>query len=330
MFKTSQLTTRRLNPVGVIGATALAYRTTGWLSRWLLMAMLGLSGLAALAQDVLPVPALSGRVIDQTGTLDAGQTAALEATLAALETRKGSQVVVLMVPSTQPEDIASFANRVANTWKIGRRDVGDGVLVIVAKNDRRLRIEVAKTLEGAIPDLAAKRIIDGAITPGFKRGDYAGGLQAGVDQIAALVAGEPLPAPASDGDSSFDDSGSFDWTPLVIFVAITVPIFGGVMRSMFGRKNGALVTGAGVGVLTYLTGAVLWITVLAALAALLYALIAGLVIPGGGGRRGGGGSSGWGGGGFGGGGSSGGGGGGGGFSSGGGGNFGGGGASGSW
>ena len=114
----------------------------------------------AWAQPVQPVPALTARVIDQTGTLDASQRAALEAKLAALEKAKGSQVVVLMVPTTAPEDIASYANRVGNAWKIGRRDVGDGVLLLVAKNDRKMRIEVAKTLEGAIPDVLAARIID--------------------------------------------------------------------------------------------------------------------------------------------------------------------------
>ena len=157
---------------------------------------LGLGAINAFAQDVQAVPALSARVIDTTGTLDDAQKAALDTRLAALEAQKGAQVVVLVVPSTAPEDIASYANRVANTWKIGRREVGDGVLLIVAKNDRALRIEVAKTLEGAIPDLAANRIIDEAITPRFRSGDYAGGLTAGVEQLAARIAGEPLPAVA--------------------------------------------------------------------------------------------------------------------------------------
>lgn len=310
-------------PAGAVGAAAPADLLAMWLLRCLLTGVLLLAAFAAFAafaQGVLPVPALSGRVIDQTGTLDAGQTASLEAALAALETRKGSQVVVLMVSSTQPEDIASYANRVANAWKIGRRDVGDGVLLIVAKDDRRVRIEVAKTLEGAIPDLAAKRIIDGAITPGFKRGDFAAGLSAGVDQIAALVTGEALPEPGSDGNSGWHDSGSIDLTGLLVMVVFAVPILGGVLRSVFGRKLGAVATGAGVGVLAYLMGALLWMAVLGGAIALLYSLMVGL---GGGGRHGGGGS--WGGGGFGGGAGDGGG-----FSSGGGGDFGGGGASGDW
>jgi len=134
---------------------------------------------SARAQDLQPVPPLSARVIDQTATLAAPDRAALDAKLAAFEAEAGPQIVVLLVARTAPEDIAAYANRVGNDWKIGRRDVGDGVLLIVAKDDRKVRIEVAKTLEGAIPDLAAKQIIDDAITPAFRRGDFAGGQLCG-------------------------------------------------------------------------------------------------------------------------------------------------------
>lgn len=274
------------------------------------------------AQGVLPVPALTGRVIDQTGTLDAGQVAALTAKLAALEEKKGSQVVVLMVPTTAPEDIASYANRVGNAWKIGRRDVGDSVLLIVAKNDRTLRIEVAKTLEGAIPDLAAKRIIDGTITPGFRQGDFAGGLLAGVDQIAALVSGEALPAPAAPSAIRNLDSNSL--SNLLVFMVFALPIGAGILRSIVGRKLSAVATGAITGVLAFVFTSSVLIAVVAAVAALGYALFAGVSLPrgGSGGYRGPGGWGGGRGGGWGGGG--------GGFGSGGGGNFGGGGASGRW
>ena len=278
---------------------------------------------AALAQGVLPVPALGGHVIDQTGTLTAEQHTALEARLAALETVKGSQVVVLMVPTTAPEDIASYANRVGNAWKIGRKDVGDGVLLVVAKNDRKVRIEVAKTLEGAIPDLAAKQIIEQAITPRFKAGDFAGGLDGAVAQIAARIAGEPLPPVASEaaskgGDRSGDDSGIPEWMIMAIFA---VPILSGLAKLIFGRAPGALLTGLGIGALVLLLTASLLLAGLAAAIVAVFALFANL--PGSGGR----GSGGW---------SSGSGGGwssgssGGGFSSGGGGDFGGGGASGDW
>jgi uncharacterized protein len=139
-----------------------------------LAACLFLGG-GAFAQDVLPVPELSSHVMDNTGTLSAPARAMLDEKLAAFEASTGSQVVVLMVPSTAPEDIASYANRVGNTWEIGRREVGDGLLVIVAKDDRKVRIEVAKSLEGAIPDLAARQVIDRAMSPLFKQGDFWGG-----------------------------------------------------------------------------------------------------------------------------------------------------------
>lgn len=201
---------------------------------------------AALGQGVQAVPQLSDRVIDQTGTLDAATQRKLADKLAALETEKGSQVVLLMVASTAPEDIASYANRVANEWKIGRAHVGDGVLVVVAKNDRKLRIEVAKTLEGAIPDLAAKQIIDEAITPRFKQGDYGAGLSAAVDQIAARIRGEALPAPRSDSSPQ-----GFQWFDLLAFLLVGAPLIAAVMHGMFGRKHGSLLTGLASGAGAY-------------------------------------------------------------------------------
>ncbi len=147
------------------------------------------TGSPAHAQGVLPVPPLTAPVIDQTATLGEAQRAALVAKLATIEQQTGSQIVVLMVPSTLPEDIVAYSQRVGDSWKIGRRDVGDGLLIVVAKNDRRVRIEVAKALEGAVPDLAAKRIIDAQITPAFRAGDYAGGLSAAADQLAARIRG---------------------------------------------------------------------------------------------------------------------------------------------
>jgi uncharacterized protein len=195
------------------------------ISLWLCLVALAA---VAHAQAVQPVPALVAHVIDATGTLQAGQQAALEAKLAALESTKGSQVVVLMVPTTAPEDIASYANRVGNTWKIGRKDVGDGVLLVVAKDDRKLRIEVAKALEGAIPDLAAKQIIDEALTPHFKAGDYAGGLDAAVDQLAARIKGEPLPSVTpADGAGSDPRGDGFQWWDLAIFLFVAVPVVAG-------------------------------------------------------------------------------------------------------
>lgn len=303
----------------------------------MLAALLLGSGLAAQAQPLQPVPALSGRVVDSTGTLDALQQAALDQALAKLETESGAQVVVLLVPTTAPEDIASYAHRVATNWKIGRREIGDGVLLLVAKNDRKLRIEVAKTLEGAIPDLAAKRIIDEAITPRLAQGDFAGGLQAGVARIDALIRGEALPPPQARQQRP--GAGEDSLILLLVAVFFVVPIAAGVLRGLLGRKLGALVTGAGMGALAFFVLQVgLMLALGGAAIAFVIALLSGNVGPGlrpGAGRaRNGASYGGWaggmgglgGGGGFGGGG----GGGGGGFSSGGGGNFGGGGASGGW
>lgn len=279
----------------------------------------------AWAQDVLPVPQLTARVIDRAGVLDDVQRKGLEDKLADLERDKGTQMVFLLVPTTQPEDIASYANRVANSWKIGRREVGDGVLLIAAVTDRRVRIEVAKTLEGAIPDLAARQIIEDAITPAFRRNDYAGGLQAAADQLIARIRGEALPEPARQPQGGQDIGLGFGWFDIAIFMFIGVPIVGGILRGMFGRPLGSIITGGGAGALALLATSSVVLAVLAGLVALAFTLLSSL----GGGRRGGFGGApiifpagGWGGGG--------GGFGGGGFSSGGGGDFGGGGASGGW
>jgi uncharacterized protein len=287
---------------------------------WLLWAAL------VWAQAVLPVPELRSRVIDQTGTLDAAQQATLESRLAAFETERGTQIVVVLVPTTQPEDIADYTQRLGDAWKLGRQDVGDGVLFVVAKNDRRVRIATSKTLEGAIPDLVARRIIDQAVTPAFRRNDFAGGIEAGIDQIMARVSGENLPLP--EAGSAPEDAG-FAPMDLLIFLVFAVPMFSAVLRSLFGNKLGTLLTGASAGAIAWVLTAVVWIALGAGLLAMLAALFFQMLpsMPSSGrGRRGGD----WGGGGFGGGSHGGGWSGGGGFSSGGGGNFGGGGASGSW
>ncbi len=283
------------------------------------------------AQGLQPVPVLTARVIDQTGTLDAASIAAIEAKLAAFEQTKGSQVVVVMVATTAPEDIADYTQRLGDAWKIGRREVGDGVLFVIAKDDRRLRIATAKTLEGAIPDLLARRILDQAVTPAFRQGDYAGGIQAGVDQILARISGEELPLPGDARDSSAGDSG-FEWADLVIFMVFAVPFISLALRSIFGNKLGTLLTGLGAGGLAWALTYVVWIAIGAGLIGLLAALFMQFMPAASSGGRGGRGGGHWGspGGGWSSGGRSGGFGGGGGFSSGGGGNFGGGGASGGW
>src|SRR6478735_4081971 len=172
--------------------------------RAILVAAAVLAGLVfgpALAQDVVPVPVLTARVIDQTATLTPAQTDALSAKLAAIERERGTQIVVLIVPTARPEDIASFAQRVASNWKIGRKEVGDGLVIVVAKNDRDVNIQVAATLQGAIPDVA-------------------GGLNLAVDRIAALVAGEKLPPPAAQPSAGARPRASrgIDWQDLAIFL----------------------------------------------------------------------------------------------------------------
>lgn len=270
------------------------------------------------------MPALTAHVVDTTGTLGAEPLQQLERKLTSFEQSRGTQIVVLLVPTTQPEDIASYANRVANSWKIGRKEIGDGLLLVVAKNDRKVRIEVAKTLEGAIPDLAAKRIIDQAITPRFKQGDFAGGLGAAADQIMARITGEALPIPTAQPSAT---EVGFNWTDLAIFMFVAVPLVAAVARNVLGPRLGALATGGAAGAIALFVTSSLLVAGLAAMVALLVALFSNFARHGRGAGWRSGGPGGWGaggsGGGFGGGG-------GGGFSSGGGGNFGGGGASGDW
>jgi len=233
----------------------------------------------ALAQPLQPVPALQARVTDLTATLSAAQARALEDKLAAFEAAQGSQVVVLLVRSTAPEDIAAYALRVADAWKIGRREVGDGVLVLVAKDDRKVRIEVARALEGAIPDLAAWRIIDGAITPAFRRGDFAGGIDAGVEGLFALIRGESLPAPgraarAGEG-TGLEDLGA------LLFVG--VPMLGAVLVGLLGRKPGAFATGGVTGVVVHVLTASVFLALVGGVLAVVFVLALGV---GGGGRGG--------------------------------------------
>ena len=286
------------------------------------MALLAALSAPAWSQDLQAIPALTAHVIDQTDTLNAAQRQALESKLTVFEQKRGAQIVVLIVASTLPEDIAAFAQRVGDHWKIGRKNIGDGLLLVVAKNDRKVRIETTKALEGALPDLAARQIIDSAITPRFRQGDYAGGLDAAAEQIMARISGENLPAPEDRGQTRKSGSG-LNWTDLAVFLFFAVPIGGRLLSGMLGRKLGAAATGGAVGVLAWLFTSSVLIGGVAAVAGLLFALVTSL------GSLGRGGSSGWGSG-LGGGTYGGGGGGGGGFSSGGGGDFGGGGASGDW
>jgi uncharacterized protein len=217
------------------------------------------------------VPPLTGRVVDQTGTLSADDIATLTQTLRGLELRKGSQVAVLIVPTTEPETIEQYSIRVAEAWKIGRKKVDDGALLVVAKNDRKLRIEVGYGLEGALTDVTARRIIDEIITPKFKSGDFAGGISAGVDRIIGVVDGEPLPAP--EPQQSFGGSDRFD---LMFNLLIIFGIFvgGAILRTVLGRLIGSVAAGGAVGVLAWFLMGSLVFSVISALVAFAFTMFA--------------------------------------------------------
>ncbi|KOT16218.1 TLP18.3, Psb32 and MOLO-1 founding s of phosphatase family protein [Burkholderia mallei] len=219
-----------------------------------------------------PVPPLAARVTDETGTLTAAERATLEQSLKDFETRKGSQIAVLIVPTTQPETIEQYSIRVVEQWKLGRANVDDGALLIIAKNDRALRIEVGYGLEGVLTDATSRRIIDELIVPSFRRGDFYGGVSAGVGGMMRVIEGEPLP-----------------------FVMTIVA--GGVSRAIFGRLAGSVVTGGVVGFVAWLWSGALLVAIAAAAIALFFTLLGGGMggndgFRGGGGGFGGGGASG--------------------------------------
>jgi uncharacterized protein len=211
-----------------------------------LLALFACWAVAALAD--VAVPPLTGRVVDQTATLSSGDIATLTARLKDLEARKGSQIAVLIVPTTAPETIEQFSIRVADAWKIGRKKVDDGAILVIAKNDRRLRIEVGYGLEGSLTDATSHRIIDEDITPKFRSGDFVGGISAGVDRMIRIVDGEQLPAVEpphwqSPGLARYVD-------PFNPFVIVIVLAIAGLLRSALGRLVGSTVIGgmfAGLG-----------------------------------------------------------------------------------
>jgi uncharacterized protein len=215
------------------------------------------------------VPPLSGRVVDQTGTLSSDDVAALTQTLKSLETRKGSQIAVLIVPTTDGESIEQFSIRVAEAWKIGRKKIDDGALLVIAKNDRHLRIEVGYGLEGALTDVTTKRIIDEDITPRFKTGDFAGGVRAGVERMIGVINGETLPAPEPP---HWKPSVSLDPTDIFNpFLIIPVLLFGGMIRRVLGRLLGSVVSG---GLVTLIA----WFLVGSLIAAILAGVVASIFV----------------------------------------------------
>jgi uncharacterized protein len=276
---------------------------------------------AFVAAADVAIPPLKSHVTDLTGTLSPPEKAQLEQKLADLEARKGSQVAVLILPSTQPETIEQYSMRVAEAWKLGRKGVDDGALLVVAKQDRTVRVEVGYGLEGVLPDAIAKRIVEETIIPKFRQGDFAAGINAGTDQITGVIEGEALPPPKARSGGAPAETGGF--LDNLIFIFIILLIAGKVLQSLFGRFIGATIMGASAGFLGWLLFSSMIAGVIIAVLAFLMGLFGN---PGGGVYHGG--RGGWYGGGFGGRGGSGGFGGGG--FSGGGGGFGGGGASGRW
>jgi uncharacterized protein len=234
-----------------------------------LLALLVCWAFAAFAD--VAVPPLSGRVVDQTGTLSDGDIAALTQTLKDLETRKGSQVAVLIVPTTQPETIEQYSIRVAEAWKIGRKKIDDGALLVIAKNDHKLRIEVGYGLEGALNDVTARRIIDEVITPKFRSGDFAGGISAGIDRIIGVIDGEPLPAPVARSQPPSDFALQF-LNPLNPFTIIGILVLGGIFRRLFGRLFGSLTAGGLIALLAWFVFGSLIISVLAGVVASVFTM----------------------------------------------------------
>jgi len=237
------------------------------LARWTFLGLLLAAGVAGPASAQVPVPALAARVTDLTGTLSGEAVTRIEGKLKDLETRKGSQIAVLIVPTTQPEEIEQFGIRVGESWKLGRKSVEDGAILIIAKNDRHLRIEVGYGLEGALPDAIAKRIIAETITPHLKQGDFDGGVEAGVDQMIGVVNGEPLPEPDRRWEGSRGIGNLLPLLLIVVFVA------SGIFRAIFGRVFGSVATGGLAGGIAWLLSHVLPIGFGAGLIALLFSLL---------------------------------------------------------
>lgn len=206
---------------------------------------------SAWAQSELqPVPALTARVTDQAGVLSAQQESELESVLTAFEARKGVQIAVLTVATVAPEEIEQYSIRVVDAWKLGRQSVDDGALLLVAVEDRRVRIEVGRGLEGALTDLVSNRIIDETIVPAFRTGDYPGGIALGVERIIQVADGEPLPEP----QPSWNGEGGNTTGDLFGLLFILVFFVGAALRKVLGRFFGSLATGGIVGTVVWLAG----------------------------------------------------------------------------
>ena len=237
-----------------------------WTRLLLLVLLLG-----GTAQAEVAVPKLTQRVTDLTNTLDATQKRALDAKLAAFESHKGSQIAVLILPSTQPETIEQFGIRVVDAWKLGRKGVDDGVLLLIARDDHKLRIEVGYGLEGALNDATAKRIVSEVISPYFKRGEFYPGIDAGVTSIINVIEGEPLPLPVQHASTqSGNESNDFEkllGAGFIIFMMGNI-----ILRQIFGRLPSGIVVGGVIGLLVWGTVLSLAWAMVAAIAAFVLSL----------------------------------------------------------
>lgn len=240
---------------------------------WLAFAAVAL---AQPGESFVQVPPYSARVVDLTNTLTEQQRAVLEADLAEFEAARGSQIAVLIVPTTRPEEIEQFSIRVADRWKSGRKNVDDGVIVVVAKDDRRMRIEVGRGLEGAIPDIYAKRVVSDVMAPRFQQGDFYGGLRAATRTLEQLITKEQLPVPSQrgPGGQGQGQGEGFDVGYLVLFLIATT-VVGGMLTGLFGRVLGAVVTGGLVGGLAWTIAGLLAVGVGAGFLAFLFTLMLG-------------------------------------------------------
>ncbi len=241
----------------------------GWLRHWLLMAVCWLVCSHAVAA-LVEIPALQTPVTDLTQTLTPEEQAALNQSLSQFAQQTGSQIAILLLPSTQPEDIAQFGIRLAEAWKIGRAKQDDGIIVIVAKQDRKMRIEVGYGLEGAIPDAVAKRLISEQMAPAFKQGQFYAGLQQVSTQLMRLIQGEQLPPPEPARKAQTEDWLS--WLPILMFAAI---MGGAVLKGLFGDLPGSLFTGGLLGALAGFLGASALVMGLVGLAAFIFTLAMG-------------------------------------------------------
>ena len=229
----------------------------------LIVLLFAATGLAAEG-DPVPVPPLKHRVTDQTGSLSSADEARIEAKLRAFETAKGAQIAVLIVPTTQPETIFDFSIRVAEAWKLGRKGVDDGVLFVVAKNDRKMQILVGPGLQGSLTDAMSKRIISETVAPRFRASDFPGGIEQGVDKITGVLQGEALPPPPQKKRATSQGSNLEGFLVLGVLAALVV---GPLLRTILGRFLGATAT-AGV------TGAAAWFVI----GGLLFPMVIGAIV----------------------------------------------------